>query len=163
GATTSLVVNGSIMLMGGGEVLLSDSSTNAIVGDGAGETLINVDNTIAGSGHIGGEELTLVNEGLIDAIGTNALVIDTGANAILNNGTLETDGSTLIVESAVIGGGNAVINGGTMEFAAASDANVSFDAGHAGTLQLDASTLFTGQIAGLAAADAIDFRDIVFG
>ena len=56
-----------------------------------------------------------------------------------------------------------MINGGTIEFAAASDANVSFEAGHAGTLQLDASALFTGQVAGFAAGDTIDLRDVAFG
>ena len=36
--------------------------------------------------------MSLVNEGTIIATGTNSLDIDTGANTILNSGTLEASG-----------------------------------------------------------------------
>src|SRR5439155_17092802 len=69
-----------------------------------------------------------------------------------------------VVESALQGGGKAEISGSSsIEFAAASDAAVSFDIGATGTLKLDNSGSFTGTVAGFALGDAIDLRDIVAG
>ena len=163
GDATSLVIAGSISLMGTGQIILSDNSANSITGDGSGETLTNLTNTITGAGQIGGGSLALVNDGVIDATGSNSLVIDTADNAIVNKGTLQADGGTLAVQSAVTGGGNAIINGGTIAFGAASDANVSFTAGLNGTLQLDQSQGFTGTVAGFGGQDQLDLGDIAFG
>jgi hypothetical protein len=49
-----------------------------------------------------------------------------------------------------------------LEFGAASDAAVSFDAGASGTLKLDLSASFAGSIAGFAAGDSLDLADIGF-
>jgi hypothetical protein len=47
--------------------------------------------------------MTLVNHGTILADGTNALVIDTGTNAVTNTGTLESIGSGgLVIESGLV-------------------------------------------------------------
>jgi hypothetical protein len=86
------------------------------------------------------------------------------AGALGNTGTLWADGGNVTVEGAVTGGGNAEISGGaTLEFAAGSDAVVSFDAGASGTLKLDRSAGFTGTLAGFGAGDALDLGDIAFG
>ena len=109
-----LIQNG-ITLQGGGQLTLSDSSANAIFGTDPSVTLTNVDNTISGAGQIGEGEMTLVNEGTIDATGTNALVLDTGNNVIDNSGTLEATGSGgLIVNSAVDNSGSLWANGGNL-------------------------------------------------
>jgi hypothetical protein len=50
-------------------VLLSDSSQNFISGTDPSVTLTNIDNTISGAGHLGNGQLTLINEGTIDANG----------------------------------------------------------------------------------------------
>ena len=47
--------------------MLSADTHNRIVGNGPGETLSNVNNTIAGAGTIGGGQLALVNSGTINA------------------------------------------------------------------------------------------------
>ena len=57
-----------------------------IFGSDTDVTLTNVDNTISGAGQLGDGQMTLVNEGSIVATGSNALVIDTGANTIVNTG-----------------------------------------------------------------------------
>src|SRR5205085_5653089 len=126
--------------------------------------------TISGAGRIGNGVLTLHNEGTIEATGANALVIDTGTNAVVNTGILRASGSGgLVIESTVTGdpltgAGRAEIgDGSSVEFGAASDARVSFDNGAAGTLTLDRSAEFTGTVAGFDGYDAIDLADIVGG
>jgi hypothetical protein len=150
-------------LTGGGQINMSDDSGNVIASTTRNAVLTNIDNTISGAGEVGAGSLGLVNDGIIDATGTNPLVIDTGANAIDNSGTLQTDGGTLVAQSAVTGRGSAIINGGTMKFAIGCDANVSFGAGATETLQLDQSQSFTGSVSGFGREDQIDLGDIGFG
>jgi hypothetical protein len=141
GDTTSLeiLVNGATF-QGGGQLTLSDSGQNAIYGGDARALLDNVDNTIAGAGQLGQGQLTRHNEGTIAATGTNALVIDTGANPIVNTGSLEAEGAGgLVVASAISGGGAADIGAGSsLEFAAASDQAVAFASAASGTAVDDA-------------------------
>jgi hypothetical protein len=153
-----------VTLEGGGQVTLSDNSQNVIFGGDASAVLNNIDNTISGAGQLGQGQLTLHNEGTIAATGTNALVIDTGTNAIVNTGLLKATGAGgLVVDSAVTGRGTAEISGSSrVEFAAASDAAVSFGAGAIGALKLDQSGAFSGTIAGFAQGDGIDLADIGF-
>jgi hypothetical protein len=104
GNGTFLIVNGSnLTLQGGGSVTLSDNSQNYIYGAAAADTLTNVDNTISGAGQLGNGQLTLVNEaaGVIDAIGANALTINTSGEALTNAG---------LIESSNGGGGLYVVN-----------------------------------------------------
>ena len=147
--------------------------------------LTNVDNTIAGAGRLGQGQLTLVNEGTINASGSNPLVIDTGTNIVVgnsgtlaatgsgglivnsavdNSGSLWANGGNLTVSGAVNGNGTATISGAaTLEFGASSAENISFAAGATGTLKLDQSSSFTGAVSGLAAGDALDLTDIASG
>ena len=184
GSQAELQLEGGATLTGHGSVVMSDDSNNLIDGSGVHGTLTNVDNTISGAGEIGGGDLALVNGGTIDATGTNALVIDTGANVVSNSGTLEASGSGglvvhgdvdnsgllwannsgLTIEGHVGGTGSALISGtGSLEFGAGAHADVAFDAGSAGTLKLDDSIDFSGVISGLNNASKIDFADIAFG
>jgi hypothetical protein len=158
-APTAIGIDGTVTLEGGGHVVLSESDQNYIFGHG---TLTNVDNTISGGGDIGNGSLTFHNEGVVEAQGPYALIIDTGANAFVNTGLIETNGGTMIVDIPVTGGGNAVIAGGTLEFAAASDNNVSFAGAVAGMLALDQSQQFTGHILGFGSSDQIDLGDIAY-
>jgi len=85
GDTTALEISGSVLLDGSGQVALTDNAHNAIVSDGSAAVLIN-SNTITGAGTIGDQFLTLVNDGTIDATGTNLLTIDTGVNTATSAG-----------------------------------------------------------------------------
>lgn len=178
GDLTELVITGDgITLEGGGQIIMSDSSENAIVGTDPNAILTDVDNTICGAGQIGTGDgnLTLVNEaaGTIDAnIAGGVLTLDTG-NTIINYGVLEaSNGGTLQVQDAVTGG-TAVIAGGTIVFDAASSIAVTFDNGSTGTtygvLILIDPSHFTGDISGftgtapdLAHSDGIDVVGINF-
>ncbi|EJM66905.1 beta strand repeat-containing protein, partial [Pseudomonas sp. GM55] len=171
-------------LTGGGQVVLSDSAHNVIFGGSADTVLTNADNTISGAGQLGAGQMMLVNSGLIHASGVNALVIDTGSNAVTNTGVLQASGSGgLVIESALVnsgsllandgnitvhgdasGAGSATISGSAiLEFGAASDQHVTFDSGAAGTLKLDVSAAFSGSVSGFAAGDKLDFGDVAFG
>lgn len=174
-------------LDGGGQVVMSDSDQNVIFGGTSDTLLLNVDNTISGAGQLGAGQMTLHNEGVINADGTQALVIDTGANTIVNSGTLEASGSGgLIINSDVTNtetgqlwahGGNITANGavnggaaliddaGSIEFGAAASTNVNFgDAadGSFNTLKLNDADQFNGTVTGLNADDVLDFSDIDF-
>ena len=178
------LIQDGITLQGGGQVVLSDSSENVISGTIPSVTLTNVDNTISGAGQLGAGQMVLINNGTIIAIGTHALVIDTGPNAVTNAGTLEATGSgglilnsdivnsgliwanggNITINGAVTGSGNAMISGAaTLELGAESSANVSFGADAAGTLILRDPSGFTGTISGLSSTDHIDLANISYG
>ena len=181
-AHLELIQNG-ITLQGGGQVVLSDSDENLISGTAPSVTLTNMDNTISGTGQLGAGQMTLINNGTITAIGTHALVVDTGTNVVTNAGTLEAIGSgglilnsdivnsgliwanggNITINGAVTGSGSAMISGAaTLELGAELSANVTFGADAAGTLILRDPTGFSGTISGLSSADHIDLANISY-
>jgi hypothetical protein len=178
------LIEHGLALTGAGNVVLSDNVENVIGGTRADVTLTNVNNTISGAGQIGAGQLTLINEGTIDATGANSLTVDTGANVITNSGTLEATGSGgLIINSDVVndgflwanrgsvklegnvsGNGSALISGSAyLEFAAASSENTAFASGSTGTLVLDHSFDFSGVVSGMNPSNHLDLLDINFG
>jgi hypothetical protein len=108
---------GTVTLTGGGHIILSDNGSNYIQGTIAGDTLVNVNDTISGAGRIGAGQLNLVNDATISATGTNAaLYIDTGSTTI-NNALLEASGPAgLVIQSAInnSGGGTILASGGNV-------------------------------------------------
>jgi hypothetical protein len=105
---TITVGTGGVTLAGNGSITLPDTTANEIFGSGTSTTLTN-QNTIFGAGTIGGNGLLLTNQGVIDATGTNPLIVDTGASAVTNSGTLEATGnSTLFVASNVNNTGHLI-------------------------------------------------------
>ncbi|QCJ85430.1 beta strand repeat-containing protein [Bradyrhizobium sp. WBAH23] len=185
GAETDLqLVGHGILLEGGGQVLLSDNSENTISGAVSDVTLTNIDNTISGAGQLGEGTLRLVNQGTINATGTNALEIDTGSNIIVNSGTIAASGSGgLVIDSnvdnsgllwahganitlngTVSGSGTALMDGvATIEFGAASSAHVALDAAATGTIVLHDSFDFSGVVSGFNEDDQLDLLDVAFG
>jgi hypothetical protein len=175
----------SVTLQGKGFITLKRDAP--IEGGGLPVTLVNVNNTIAGDGTIGGAGLKLNNKigGLIEANGSGSvLVVDTAANTIINGGTMAaTVSSTLFIGSKVanggtlvasgglidcagtVTGGKAVISGaGIVDFAAASTATTTFAAAATGKLLLEDSAQYTGIIAGFGAnkIQSIDLADFDF-
>jgi len=117
GNNTDLIIDvTNVTLKGGGQVTMTDNGANRIYGATGAATLTNVDNTITGAGQLGIGQMTLVNQlhGVIDGVGANALIIDTGANAITNAGTIESDG-TVVINSAVTNTGTLKVNSGLMQ------------------------------------------------
>jgi autotransporter passenger strand-loop-strand repeat protein len=138
---TSLKISGAVTLSGGGKVTLSDNSNNAIVANGSPATLTNVNNTIAGAGTIGDANLTLVNRGVIDGDASdNRLSLNTGANAIVNSGTLEATGG---------GSGGLVISGTTIDNAPTG----AILASSGGFVDLASVTIFGGTLQSVSSGD----------
>jgi hypothetical protein len=112
GYGTALIVGptgtaGTFTLTGGGQVVMSDNANNYIYGAMAGDTLVNLNNTISGAGDIGDSQMVLINDAIIDATGSNALRISTGS-VVTNNGLLEATGAGGLTINDVIdntGGG----------------------------------------------------------
>jgi hypothetical protein len=178
------LIQHGITLQGGGALRLSDGVANAIFGTDASVTLTNVDNTISGSGQLGEGQLTLQNKGTIIASADNALTIDTGANAVVNSGTLGATGSGgLVIHSDIINSGLLWANGGsvkidgnvsgtgsalidgraTFEIGGAFGGNVRLDTGANATLKIDHAADFSGAVAGFDGSDVLDLADLAFG
>ena len=102
-------------LSGGGTILLSDSANNVIDAGANGVALINQNNTISGSGQLGGNTAVQFDNqaaGVIDATGTNnQLIIDTTA-ASTNEGLIEATGAAglKVFGSTINSSGGGVIS-----------------------------------------------------
>jgi hypothetical protein len=119
GDTATLMIAGTVRLTGGGRIALSDNpgeQGDSVVGAAAGATLANVDNTIAGSGLLGGGTLAISNGGLIEAtVAATQLDIDLGGHTLTNlaGGRLLGAGGTLVLDNlalanaGIIGAGDA--------------------------------------------------------
>src|SRR3569832_1898833 len=154
---------------------MPDNVHNSIVSDGSAATLTNHD-FISGAGTIGDSHLTLVNDGTIDATGSNKLIINTSvtndstgvleASAgdtleidgnVINNGLIEADSSSaskafVNITGNVTGTGNIdIFSGAKIEIGGSvgSTETVFFE-GNAAELILGDSSHFAGGGAGAA-------------
>ncbi len=124
GGDPQLVIDGTVYLLGGGTIeFKGPAAQNVVTGfAGSGATLVNVDNTIEGSGIIGQGDgaLTLVNGslGTIDATpliagDSGVLTINTG-NTVSNSGLLEA-GNTAAATAGTLQIDNVVDNAGLID------------------------------------------------
>lgn len=82
---------------------------------------------------------------------------------LVHKGTLIADDASIYIGDLQQGTGTIAINGeSTLEFGAFAKAHVTFDADGQGTLVLDKSYLFKGNITGFGDDDTIHFKDIDF-
>jgi hypothetical protein len=92
---TPFYASGTIAATGSGTILMGDDAGTVITDSTFTGVFLN-DNTIAGAGQIGaGADMGLVNQGVIDATGENALVINVGAAEAMNEagGVFEASGA----------------------------------------------------------------------
>ena len=130
-----ITADGLMQLYGGGNVILSDATTNHWLGNGTNPLLWNLDNTISGAGTI---NLPMLNQGVMNANGTKLLVLTGGA--ITNQGLLEATGNGKGVGAARTGGLSilSTVQNGGGTIAAHSNGDVIFQNGitiNGGTLQ----------------------------
>jgi hypothetical protein len=182
-----LVGSGGATLFGTGALLLDTTIANEITGATATATL-NIDTRLEGSGELGAGDMELVNglSGAVYSLGASALVIDTGATTINNQGDIVSEGtggltidsplenfgylvaysSPLTVEDAVTGSGTAEVeNAGTLILKGAFNEDVTFATGSTGALELgDSKGYTTGAITGFSktGTNSLDLLDIPF-
>ena len=90
---TDLILDSDTVLDGGGVINMSQNGGNRIYGATGTETFTNVDNTIRGSGDIGANLTTIINQGTIVADQSVELRIDprTAGGGMTNSGTLRAE------------------------------------------------------------------------
>ena len=134
GNNTDLIVGtASVTLQGGGTVTMGNNSTNNRIYGAAGSDVLTNQETIQGSGQLGVNQLTLVNQGLINANTSAGLVVQ-ASGGTTNTGTMEASsggtldlrggytntggllealaGSTVQMDGATINGGTLTTSGG---------------------------------------------------
>ena len=145
--------NGVTTFTGNGDVVFAGAGADDVGSGGGVQAWSNVSNTISGAADINDSLLTLINgtAGKIDAnTSGETFTINTGANAVQNNGLMEaTNGGELVVESAVTGTGTIGVGAGsTVELGSTWANKVSFLSGASSgapeLLKLDVSMSETG-------------------
>ena len=84
------------------------------------------------------------------------------AGSVSNGGLLHADGGNIKIDQAITDTGAAMIDGSTLEYVQGSHELITFGAVTGGTLKLDASQSFNGNVAGFVANDTMDLADINF-
>jgi|GEM_PF-3449056 len=107
-AGVTLTGAGSINLVAGVATRVG-AGTAQIVGAGPGSVLT-TDNTISGTGGVGADGLTVVNQGVIDANAAKALFV---VGSVVNSGLIEATVGALVAEGTISNlGGTIEANGG---------------------------------------------------
>ena len=150
GNDTRLISAGSVTLVGGGVVQLSDNTSNSLMSNGAPAVLINRDNLITGAGQIGNGDrnLAMTNEtaGVIDASGDNALQINFNGGTLVNNGTIE-------ATSTISGNGGLTIVSSTIDNSGSNNAGATLSSGTTGHVNLRSSTILGGTLVAIQGGD----------
>ncbi len=178
--TLSIAATGAT-LSGGGLVGLSGPKA-ILTGAAPGAPLENVDDLIRGAGLLGNGKILFTNDAAGKVQATGAMTLDTGANAIVNDGVIKSvDAGSLTIDSAItnggklkvtgggsllanaaVTGGELVINGGTARFASTFTGDVVFNG--PGQLVLAQSQSYGGSVTGFSTsgANSLDLGDIGF-
>jgi hypothetical protein len=105
GAATKIEIAGNVTIQGTGVIMLGGSSpvNDEIVSNGKSASLTLDGADLIGAGTLGDANLTLtIDAGTnVGALGSNPLVVNTGANTINNAGTMSAGLSDLDIQSAV--------------------------------------------------------------
>ncbi len=129
------------------------------------DRLINQDNRIEGAGRIGLNRMGIVNRGVIEAKGSNPLVVDPGAAGAINSGRmLALSGNNLWLGSGDFTNfegstsGTIVANGGTVTMNGATVTGGEVRVVGTGTLDLSGSTVTGGTVSNSAGGTIVASR-----
>jgi fibronectin-binding autotransporter adhesin len=122
GNGTELIIQGNVALNGTGNVTLSNNGNNEIYG-AAGTDVLTVASTqtIQGAGNVGSNQMTLVNNGTIDANVSDSLFLQTSGGTTNTNTIEATAGGTLTLY------GNTVTNTGAGKIIAGAGSAVNLE------------------------------------
>ncbi|MGB7076596.1 MAG: hypothetical protein WBD53_05355 [Xanthobacteraceae bacterium] len=191
GSPATLLIDGTVTLSGDGDLGLAGGQS-IITGDGTSAKLVDVNDTISGTGLIGDGQLSVDNQSEIASnLSGSGITIDTGSGTFTNEGFIVSNGTggfdiesaiqntavwsqgspdfgivaqdgTITLQGAVTGGGNAVIDGGNILFESSSTNAVIFVTGAGGTLGIAEPTDFSGSITGYGSGDTIDLSTLSY-
>jgi hypothetical protein len=160
--------DGVVTLTGGGIINMANSSSARIIGVSGG-SLINVDNTIRGSGALGSGTLNMTNQGVIVADQPIALTIDPAASPFINTGVLRaTSGGTLsLVNGAFdnLGGLIEAQNASLVTLAGATISGGELTTGGTGLIRVTTTATFDGTVNIPTNSGVIEFQndaDVIF-
>jgi hypothetical protein len=156
----TLDTNEAVTVSGTPVLLLNDGGTASYDAVDSTATALafnyNVTSEVTTDLVVSGMQLPLTSS-IADLAGNNANLAGAGANLGLQVNTTRAG-------AAGPSGGNFTISGGTqLELFGAATADAAFAPGDTGTLRLDASSQFSGTVAGLALGNSLDLADIAFG
>ena len=114
GNNTVFVMNGPVMLQGGGTLTMTETGGGTtVINQENGGTLTNVNNLIQGAGQIGNNGLLLINQATINANEPGSPLL-MNASLITNQGLLEaTGGATMQINTTVANQGSTILSSGT--------------------------------------------------
>jgi hypothetical protein len=115
---------------------------------------------LAGSSTFATGANIIINDGTIDTTGTSNITTG-GTLSVTNTGTVNVQSGSLDIAAGVTGTGQFTIGSGAqLEFGAAvsADETVTFE-GSTGTLKLDDATHFAGSIVGMTGSDGLDLAN----
>jgi hypothetical protein len=120
-AFTDFFISANTALNGAGTVQLSNSVDNRIYASGNQTLTIGTGQTIQGSGQIGVNQTTIVNNGIIDANTSAGMTISAGAGGFTNNNIVEANDALLTLEGSYTNTAATIqaLTGGEVEFAGA--------------------------------------------
>ncbi len=116
GNNTYLFLSGNVTLAGNGTITLDNTGLDHIYALSFGDTLtIGANQTIQGSGDLGGGQTNIVNNGTLIANQSTPLTLDPGGGAVTNNGTIESVSSgALQFNGTVNSRGTVDVGSGTL-------------------------------------------------
>jgi hypothetical protein len=145
---------GDVTLTGSGELVMSDRTSNRIVGNsGVNQLTHGADHTIRGSGQLGANTLALTNLGLVAADQATALIIDPrdGEDGVVNAGTLRAEGGGTLR----LAGGSFNNAAGTIEALAGSRVELAAATVTGGTLATQGDGVVGTQNGSIATLDGV--------
>jgi hypothetical protein len=129
----------------------SDLDIESSLGNSAGGSIV----VHAGTAKVTG---AVSNIGLLEATDGAAITLQGSATG---SGQFTADNGSIVAQGATSGHGTAgIANAGQIEFGSSADAHVAFGSGGGGLL-VDSTSGFTGDIAGFASGDSMQFNDIL--
>jgi hypothetical protein len=151
GSLSELIIDSNVTLSGG-SVTMSNSANNFIFGSVSSDALTNQE-TISGAGHIGNNQMTLVNSGTINANQSAGMTIQANGGAT-NTGTIQATGGPLVLTGTTLNnaGGTisdsgqklqvtgATVNGGNVTLTGAATLQLTNGVIHGGSTLTNSST-----------------------
>ncbi len=154
---------GEVFLTGGGVVTMSNTAANRIIGSLSSDRLINVDNTIRGSGQICANFFNVTNQALIVADQPTTLVIDPPSGGdFTNTGTVRADGGTLRLENGLLhntGGVIEALDGSVVEINTTTIDGGTFQTVGSGVVRNVGTSVIDGSSEVLTNAGTFDLRN----